>query len=292
MRRLVAFSFVVFFLFAFTVTAFAQYPDDALEKWTSLYGGVDLNYPDMDLLPMPDFLDDCDYWVLCYYFDPHDFDSDYCLLGYNEDIEVYTAYGGIGSLPAPIFRYDYNPYTKKWENYYGDVTPVAQSYIFPIAGPLYPRRVVLATSVAGYFVRISYKDFTVYIDNSTFDNYFQYDEEGELGGIFSGVVSGFLNGLKSLFIPSVNILSLIVDKFTNKFPIINQVGDLFTSLFNPGTDEPIFKITYNGMTLKIIDFTMFSDYMPLIRNFTGVFLLLSFLTREVKKLPRLLRGRD
>ncbi len=119
---------------------------------------------------------------------------------------------------------------------------------------------------------------------------------------FIGVAEG-LNGvwdairnikedLKNLFIPSVNIIPLIYGKFTDKFPIINQVGNLFITLYNPGTEEPVFMINYNGMTLKIIDFTMFSDYMPLIRNFTGVFLLLSFLTREVKRLPRLLRGRD
>lgn len=112
-----------------------------------------------------------------------------------------------------------------------------------------------------------------------------------LNGVWNAV-KNIKEDLKTLFIPSVNIISLISDKFTDKFPIINQVGDLFTSLFNPGTDEPVFKITYNGVNVKIIDFTMFSDYMPLIKNFTGVFLLLSFLTREVKRLPKLIRGRD
>ena len=116
-----------------------------------------------------------------------------------------------------------------------------------------------------------------------------------LNGVWQAVINladTIKEDLKSLFIPSVNILPLIFNKFADKFPIINQVVDLFSSLYNLGTDEPVFKITYNGMTLKIVDFTMFSDYLPLIRNFTGVFLLLSFLTREVRKLPRLLRGRD
>jgi hypothetical protein len=116
-----------------------------------------------------------------------------------------------------------------------------------------------------------------------------------LQGVWQAVtnlVTDFVEELKSLFIPSVDILPLIQDEFTDKFPIVNQVSDLFTSLFNPGSNEPIFQITYNGMTLKIIDFTMFSGYMPLVRNFTGVFLLLSFLTREVKRLPKLIRGRD
>lgn len=112
-----------------------------------------------------------------------------------------------------------------------------------------------------------------------------------LSGVWQAVDT-IKEDLKSLFIPSVNILPLIIGKFADKFPIINQVGNLFATLYNPGTNEPVFTITYKGMTLKIIDFTVFSDYMPLIRNFTGVFLLLSFLTKEVKRLPRLLRGRD
>ena len=116
-----------------------------------------------------------------------------------------------------------------------------------------------------------------------------------LSGVWQAItnlVTDFVEELKSLFIPTVDILPLIKEEFTDKFPIIEQVGNLFTNLFSPGSNEPIFQISYNGMTLKIIDFTMFTSYMPLVRNFTGVFLLLSFLTREVRNLPRLLRGRD
>ena len=116
-----------------------------------------------------------------------------------------------------------------------------------------------------------------------------------LNGVWNAItkiVDDIKEALKSLFIPSVNIIPLIYEKFTGKFPIIEQVGGLFSTLYNPGTQEPVFTITYNGMTLKIIDFSSFSDYMPLIRNFTGVFLLLSFLTKEVKRLPGLIRGRD
>jgi len=112
-----------------------------------------------------------------------------------------------------------------------------------------------------------------------------------LNGVWQAVDS-IKEDLKELFIPSVNIISLIIEKFTDKFPIVNQVGNLFVVLYNPGTQEPVFTITYEGMTLKIIDFTIFSNYMPMIRNFTGVYLLLSFLSKEVRRLPRLLRGRD
>lgn len=116
-----------------------------------------------------------------------------------------------------------------------------------------------------------------------------------LSGLWKEVknlVNNIKEALKSLFIPSVNIVPLIMGKFDEKFPIISQVGDLFSNLYNPGTQEPVFTITYNGMTLKIIDFSMFSENLTMIRNFTGVFLLLSFLTKETKRLPRLLRGRD
>lgn len=112
-----------------------------------------------------------------------------------------------------------------------------------------------------------------------------------LNGVW-GAVKNIKDDLKNLFIPSVNIIPMIREKFVNKFPIIEQAGNLFASLFNIGSNEPIFKITYKGMTLKIVDFTAFSDYIPTIKNLTGAFLLLAFLTKEIKRLPKLIRGRD
>lgn len=114
------------------------------------------------------------------------------------------------------------------------------------------------------------------------------DEEGIVGGI----VGGLLNGLKSLFIPERNIFQDIVNKFSDKFPIVGQVVDLFSNLYNIGENEPVFKFTYKDMELKIIDFTSFKDYLPLVRNFTGAFLFLSFITREIKILPGIIRGRQ
>lgn len=113
------------------------------------------------------------------------------------------------------------------------------------------------------------------------------DEEGLVGGI----VGGLLNGLKSLFIPEKNIFQDIVNKFADKFPIVGQVVDLFSNLYNIGDNEPVFKITYNDMELKIVDFSSFEAYLPLIRNLTGAFLFLSFISREIKILPRIIRGR-
>jgi hypothetical protein len=111
-------------------------------------------------------------------------------------------------------------------------------------------------------------------------------------GLIGGIVGGILNGLKSLFIPERNIFTDIVAKFTGKFPIVNQISDLLSSLYNIGDNEPVFRITYNDMELKIVDFSSFESYLPLIRNLTGAFLFLSFITREIKILPRLIRGRD
>lgn len=113
------------------------------------------------------------------------------------------------------------------------------------------------------------------------------DEEGLIGGI----VGGILNGLKSLFIPERNIFQDIVYKFSDKFPIVNQIVNLFGNLYNIGENEPVFKISYNDMELRIVDFTSFENYLPLIRNLTGAFLFLSFITREIKLLPRIIRGR-
>lgn len=113
------------------------------------------------------------------------------------------------------------------------------------------------------------------------------DEEGLIGGI----VGGILNGLKSLFIPERNIFEDIVHKFSDKFPIVGQVVDLFSNLYNVGENEPVFKFSYKDIELKLIDFTSFENYLPLIRNLTGAFLFLSFITREIKILPRIIRGR-
>ena len=72
---------------------------------------------------------------------------------------------------------------------------------------------------------------------------------------------------------------------------MGQVVDLISNLYNIGENEPIFKITYEDMELKIVDFTSFESYLPLIRNLTGAFLFLSFVSREIKILPRIIRGR-
>ena len=118
------------------------------------------------------------------------------------------------------------------------------------------------------------------------------DDDDDHSGLIGGIVGGILNGLKSLFIPERNIFVDIVNKFSDKFPIVNQVVDLFSNLYNIGENEPVFKITYNDMELKIVDFSSFENYLPLIRNLTGAFLFLGFITREIKILPRLIRGRD
>lgn len=118
------------------------------------------------------------------------------------------------------------------------------------------------------------------------------DDDDDDSSIVGGIVGGILNGLKSLFIPERNIFVDIVNKFSDKFPIVGQVVDLFSNLYNVGENEPVFAFTYKDIELKLIDFTSFKDYLPLIRNFTGAFLFLSFITREIKILPGIIRGRQ
>lgn len=118
------------------------------------------------------------------------------------------------------------------------------------------------------------------------------DDDDDHSGLIGGIVGGILNGLKSLFIPERNIFADIVAKFGDKFPIVGQISNLIASLYNIGDNEPVFLFTYKGIELKVIDFTAFSDYMPLIKNFTGAFLFLSFLVREIKILPGIIRGRQ
>ena len=111
-------------------------------------------------------------------------------------------------------------------------------------------------------------------------------------GLVGGIVGGILNGLKSLFIPETNIFVDIVNKFSDKFPIVGQISNLIANLYNIGEVEPVFKFVYKGIELKVIDFSSFAEYMPLIKNFTGAFLFLSFLVREIRILPGIIRGRQ
>lgn len=116
---------------------------------------------------------------------------------------------------------------------------------------------------------------------------------------FADVIDGIVNlpqiisdKIEYLFTPTVNIFALIKNKFENKFPIVSQISGLFDSLYNIGTTEPSFSFTYKGVNLKLIDFSSFAPYMPMIRRYTAVFIWLSFLSREVKRIPSLIRGRD
>ncbi len=271
MRRLLIFSFVILIIFCFS---FAVYADDYIPDISST------------VRPLPKFAIPSGYRALLLFFENRTYESgQYEIWLINNTYQnTYKAKYGSGDESYCIFYEQQRTQVDKCyilENNTWKVksdTPVYYHYMYPYYNGLYYGCYVISCS-EGMHINLR---FTV--DSSAWTDYFPLDDDSS--GLVSSLINGLLNGLKSLFIPSVNILTLIVEKFTNKFPIINQVGDLFTSLFNPGTDEPIFNITYNGMTLKIIDFTMFSDYMLLIRNFTGVFLLLSFLTREVKKLPR------
>lgn len=95
-----------------------------------------------------------------------------------------------------------------------------------------------------------------------------------------------------LFNPTVDIMPMIRNKFNNKFPIIEQAKSMFSGLFNIGTNAPVFDINYQGMTLSVVNFTAFESYMPLIRGITGAFIMLTFLPREIKRLPALLRGQN
>ena len=117
-------------------------------------------------------------------------------------------------------------------------------------------------------------------------------DDDDHSGLIGGIVGGILNGLKSLFIPERNIFTDIVNKFGDKFPIVGQISNLIASLYNIGEVEPVFKFVYKDIELKVIDFSAFSDYMPLIKNFTGAFLFLSFLVREIRILPGIIRGRQ
>lgn len=115
----------------------------------------------------------------------------------------------------------------------------------------------------------------------------------DLWDIISDIPNKIKDMLIELFVPTFDLPKAIKDKFEGKFPIATQGGAIMQGLFNSiGDKQPDFSFQYQGMQLKAMDFTVLDPYMPTIRGLLVVFLYLSFLSNQIKHLPRFIRGRD
>lgn len=107
--------------------------------------------------------------------------------------------------------------------------------------------------------------------------------------------------LKIAFVPSPGyfeqFISDLKEIYDEKFAFVHQIGYIFGRLFgavlNESSEPPSFSITLPGGkwgsgSLKIIDFSVFSEYRFFIRNFIRVLLWIPFLIKLYKKLPSII----
>lgn len=96
-----------------------------------------------------------------------------------------------------------------------------------------------------------------------------------------------------LFVPTNNPFSEISNKFDEKFSFVNQIKTLINDLLgfnNYGDKVPSFSINYKGLTLVIIDFSIFLNYRTWLH---GIILAISwfvFIRRTYNKIPSIIGG--
>lgn len=110
--------------------------------------------------------------------------------------------------------------------------------------------------------------------------------------LFDNLVDSFRNILIELFVPTSNVGDDISTKIYDKFPFIFQIGNVVATLFelDGSTEPPDLTITYYGSTVKIIDFTLVEDYIPLMQTIIVGLAWGSFIIRLYKRIPRLIGG--
>lgn len=116
-------------------------------------------------------------------------------------------------------------------------------------------------------------------------------------GLVSGIVNGFLDGLKSLFVPDPlffdNILNEFKTEFENKFGLITVISDFLDQLFffNYDSDElPSFDFTYKGVTVPLINLEPFKAYLPSVNRIITALAWGTFLLRLFRRIPRIIHG--
>lgn len=103
----------------------------------------------------------------------------------------------------------------------------------------------------------------------------------------------FSDLLKYLFVPTQDQFSEINDKFNEKFGFFEQVKELVSNLFSYhdtssyslNNDYPSWDITYEGVTVSIIDFSLFDEYRGLVHSIIIGVMYISFLWRLYRRLP-------
>ena len=101
--------------------------------------------------------------------------------------------------------------------------------------------------------------------------------------------------LEELFIPNEDHFGDLNDKINSKFGFIGQVKELVYTLFNLNEEEgyestPNWSVTYEGVTVDIIDWTPFEKYRSYFHGLVLSIMWISFLHRLYKRIPAIIYG--
>ena len=97
----------------------------------------------------------------------------------------------------------------------------------------------------------------------------------------------------TLIVPEKTPIDDIKEKFDTKLPIINQIGEIASNLFNDFSDVdtvPTFTISMNGHTYNIINFEFYKNYRLLGKGILTCLAWLYFVQWLLRFIPRLLGG--
>lgn len=105
----------------------------------------------------------------------------------------------------------------------------------------------------------------------------------------------FSDLFKTLFIPTGNQFEELDKKFNSKFGFVSQIQDLVVSLFSSSTavsssDYPNWEITYEGVTVSIIDFSVFDQYRGILHGIIISVMYIAFFLRLYRRLPGIIHA--
>lgn len=107
------------------------------------------------------------------------------------------------------------------------------------------------------------------------------------------IVELFGDLLKFLFVPENTPFNDLKLKFDEKFVFVGQIKVLINNLLgfnNYGDKVPEFNITWHGVTVSIIDFSLFLNYRIWLHGIILAIAWFSFLFKTFKKLPTIIGG--
>ena len=110
--------------------------------------------------------------------------------------------------------------------------------------------------------------------------------------LFNFLITRIREVLIYLYVPEDNIWLELKDKILEKFPFITQVSQIVSAFMNidGSKEQPNFSITYYGSTVKIIDFSLFEDYIPVVQVIIIAIAWGSFIFRLYKRIPSIIGG--